>query len=210
MTLQVADKKLKQLNGVQPTTMTVGTKTPPDPNSDIVRGQKRPSNLPYRIPVFTSGTFFRSLEIGCAFALFVAFSFFIFRFRFAPIGQIAIPLLAVFFGFSSLLFNRARAYSKGRSRVRTLYAAERAMQATLFTLVGLLVGAAFYGLFVWYGFEPNQPVSSKTALLLVFLFPYFLIQLGAVCFMLALRIASKEYLFRLSPKDLRRRIGQGL
>lgn len=161
-------------------------------------------------PFFTSGIFFRPLEIGCAFALFVAFGYLVFNFQFGPIGQIAVPLLAVFFGFSSLLFNRARAYGKGRSRFRTLYAAERALQATLFTLVGLLVGLAMYGLFVWYGFAPGQVVSGKTALLLFFMFPYGLIQMGLFCFMLSLRIASKEYLYSLSPKSLTRRIREGL
>lgn len=164
----------------------------------------------YSTPFFTSSAFFRSLEMGLAFSLFVAFSYFVFRFEFGAIGQIAVPLLAVFFGFSSLLFNRARAYSKGRSRARTLYAAERALQATLFALVGLLVGAAMYGCFVWSGFAPGQPVSGRTAFLLLFIFPYLLIQMGAVCFMLSLRIASKEYLRRLPPKSLRHRIRDGL
>jgi hypothetical protein len=164
----------------------------------------------YSKPFFTSALFHRPLELGGAFALFVAFTHFVFRFEFEPVGRVAVPLAAVFFGFASLLFNRARSYSKGRSRVRTLYAAERSFQATLFALAGLLVGVAMYGLFVWFGFAPNQPVSGKHALLFLFLFPYLLIQTGYVCFMSALRVASKEYMHFLSPLKLRRRIGDGL
>lgn len=161
-------------------------------------------------PFFTGSIFFWSLGFGGVFALFAAFTYLVFNFQFASIGQVAVPLVAAFFGFSSLLFNKARAYSKGRSRTRALYAAERALQAALFGLAGLLVGAAMYGLFVWFGFAPGQPISKKHGLLFLFFFPYALIQTGYACFMIALRIAGKEYLYSITPLKLRRRIDDGL
>lgn len=161
-------------------------------------------------PFFTSVVFFRLLELGCAFGLFVAFVYLVFSYQFDLIVKIAVPLVAVFFGFSSLLFNRARAYTKGRSRVRTLYAAERALQATLFALIGLLVGGAMYGLFFWFGFSNDSVESGKGGYLLVFILPNALIQVGFVCFLVSLRIAGKDYLKFISSKDFIIRINSGL
>lgn len=148
--------------------------------------------------------------IGVPFSLFIALIYFVFRFDFEPIAKFCIPAVAVFFGFSSVLYNRARAYSKGRSRVRTLYAAERALQATLFALVGTILGIGMYALFVWFGFWPGQEISKKHSLLILFLIPYAIIQTGFACFMLSVRIVAREFLRPLSAKELHKRIKAGL
>ena len=132
------------------------------------------------------------------------------RFEFEAIGRICIPLLVVFFGFTSLLFNRARAFSKGRSRVRCMYAAERAFQATMFAFLGLLLGTGMYALFVIFGFAPNQVLEGKHAWLLLFFLPHLLIQTSVVCFLLAFRTIAIEFLGPLSPRTIRQRLKDGL
>jgi hypothetical protein len=153
---------------------------------------------------------FRAFDVVIAFSLFVAFCVFVLNFRFGPIGAISIPLLAVFYGFSSLLYNRSRAYTRGHSRIRSLYAAERAMQATLFAVTGLLIGGGMYALFAWFGFTPGEEISKKHVALFAFIFPYAFIQAGLKCFLIALRVASVEFMRPLSPRLLRKRIGDGL
>lgn len=152
----------------------------------------------------------RVIELGVPFSLLVSFIYFVFRFDFEPIAKVCVPAVAVFFGFSSVLYNRARAYSRGRSRIRTLYAAERALQATLFALVGTVLGAGMYAFFVWIGFWPGQEIDKKHGLLIIFVIPLFIIQTGFACFMLALRVVAHEFLRPVSVKELRKRIQEGL
>ena len=152
----------------------------------------------------------RVIELGVPFALFVSFVYFVFRFDFEPIAKVCIPAVAVFFGFSSLLYNRARAYSRGRSRIRSFYAAERALQATLFALVGTVVGIGMYAIFVWYGFWPGQELSKKHGFLLLFLIPLLIVQTGFSCFMISIRIVSQEFLRPISVRELHKRIRDGL
>ncbi len=53
--------------------------------------------------------------------------------------------LGLFFGFTSLMYNRARAYTPGKLQTRTLFAAELAFQATQFFAMGAaLAGVIFY------------------------------------------------------------------
>jgi hypothetical protein len=61
------------------------------------------------------------------------------------LGTIApyfLPILASFFGFSAILYNRARAYPNGPTQRRSLFIANMALTATVLYLVGLLIGAA--------------------------------------------------------------------
>lgn len=152
----------------------------------------------------------RAVELGVPLVLLVSFIYFVLRFDFEPIAKVCVPAVAVFFGFSSVLYNRARAYSGGRSRIRTLYAAERALQATLFALVGTVVGMGMYSLFVWYGFWPGQELGKKHGLLIFFLIPLVIVQTGFACFMLSLRVVASEFLRPVSARELRKRIRDGL
>lgn len=153
---------------------------------------------------------YKAIELGALFLLFVGLFKYVFAFEFEPILRFLAPAIAVFFGFSSLLFNRARAYSSGASRVRTLYAAERAMQATMFLLVGMFVGGGIYALFLWYGFAPGQKAEVKHLFLLVFFLPYFYIQTAFACFLFSLRCVGREFLRYVSPFEMLRRVKEGL
>lgn len=157
----------------------------------------------------TSRIAFRLLELFGAFVLLFVLWFHILTYNFQPLAAVCIPVLAVFFAFTALLYNRARALARGRSQYRALYAAERAMQGTLLFFLGTVTGAIFVGLFVYFGFSHSFAKPSPKALwLLVFAAPYTLLQTGYQAFMHAIWSVWPEFFRRVSPRELRRRIQQ--
>ena len=66
--------------------------------------------------------------------------------QFGFLAAIAAPTLALLSGFAALLYNRSRALFDGREKTRSLYAAERALQATLFFLFAGAIGGLGAGL----------------------------------------------------------------
>ena len=118
---------------------------------------------------------------------------------FRPLASFCLPILAVFFTFTSLLFIRGRSMAPGKDQRRTLFAAERAMQATVWYLTGVIVGASLVGLLQL--FDPE----ARWALLL-FLAPYALMQVGLVLLMRAAWVISPQFLKRTSPYEVWRRI----
>ena len=63
------------------------------------------------------------VEICAAFVFFWAVAHHVYNFDFKPLVALCIPILVVFFGFASLLYNRGRALPKGEGATRSLYAA---------------------------------------------------------------------------------------
>jgi hypothetical protein len=55
--------------------------------------------------------------------------------------QFSAPVLAIYIASSGLMYNRARGMPPGKVKRRSLYAGERAAQAFLFSVMGLLLGA---------------------------------------------------------------------
>ncbi|MDP9919814.1 hypothetical protein J2W24_005494 [Variovorax boronicumulans] len=134
-------------------------------------------------------------------------------FQFATLGAIYFPLVLAAFGFASLLYNRSRAYTRGRGRVRSLYAAERATQGVFFLLLAGVLAGGLYTVFVYLGFEPVYLMADlrpKHAWLLLFLAPMFMAIPGVVCLRLAIEIAAADFLGHRGPRELRRRIREGL
>jgi hypothetical protein len=85
--------------------------------------------------------FFSALTvIGFSVAVTTVMTF-VTTFRVKEIAPFFLPTLAAFFGFSSLLYNRARAYPEGPTQRRALYAANGALTATILYLVALILGA---------------------------------------------------------------------
>ena len=76
-------------------------------------------------------------------------------FQFATLGAIYFPLVLAAFGFASLLYNRSRAYTRGRGRVRSLYAAERATQGVFFLLIAGVLAGGLYTVFVYWVLSPS-------------------------------------------------------
>jgi hypothetical protein len=126
---------------------------------------------------------------------------------FKPLAAFCVPMLVVFYGFASLLFVRGRALAKGPWQVRSLYAGERAMQATLWYLFGIILGTTVYGLARYLGipFEADEPWAVAVWLLL-FLVPAALMQIGLLCFMRALWVIVPELLRSVNAFEVARRV----
>jgi len=124
-----------------------------------------------------------------------------------PLAAFCLPVVPVFFAFTSLLYMRGRSLAAGKDQVWTLYAAERSMQATVFYLSGVVVGASVYGLLqvLGFAFDPAHPTSAGLWLLL-FLAPYVLMQIGFYFFMTAVWTVVPQLLRPVSSKEVWRRI----
>jgi hypothetical protein len=84
--------------------------------------------------------FYYALYLLLATLFFGAMIHYIATRQFVAIAALVVPTLAVLFGFTALLYNRARAFPAGAEQRRSLYAAERGMQAAILFLVALGVG----------------------------------------------------------------------
>lgn len=149
------------------------------------------------------------LVAGAAGAVFFgAVSHHVYHFAFRPLAAFCLPVLVVFFGFTSLLYMRGRSLARGKAQVRTLFAAERAMQGTIAYLSGILLGVSLYGLFraVDFHFDPGRPGASGLWLL-VFVAPYALMQTGLLLFMSGAWTIVPQLLRPVSPYEVWRRIG---
>ena len=126
---------------------------------------------------------------------------------FKPLAALCLPILVVFSGFASLLFVRGRSLADGPWQLRSLYAAERAMQATIWYLLGIILGTALYGLMKYLdvAFDARDP-WTVAPWLLVFLVPYALMQVGLVCFMRAVWVVAPQFLRRVDAFEVARRV----
>jgi hypothetical protein len=126
---------------------------------------------------------------------------------FGPLASLSLPVLAVFFTFTSLLYIRGNTIAAGRNKVRTLFAAETAMQATVCYLTGIVAGASLYGMFriANFSFDPSQPDWSGLWLL-VFALPAALMLMGLLNLLRAACVISPQFLKMTSPFEVGRRI----
>lgn len=83
----------------------------------------------------TAWVVFRAFELGGGFVFFSVILHHVYNFDFKPLAALCLPILVVFFAFASLLYSRGRAFAKGNAQVRSLYAAERAMQGSVWVSV---------------------------------------------------------------------------
>jgi hypothetical protein len=156
----------------------------------------RPSRLALRV-----------VEAGFAFVFLVAVAHHVLTQDFKPLAAFCVPILVVFYGFASLLFARGRALSKGPWQLRSLYAGERALQATLWYLSGILLGTTVYGLLRYFEVPFDAGERWLVALwLLLFLVPYALMQIGLLCFMRALWVIAPQLLRRVDAFEVARRV----
>jgi hypothetical protein len=128
---------------------------------------------------------------------------------FKPLAAFCLPMLVLFFGFTSLLYMRGRSLGRCKEQLRTLFAAERSMQATVSYLLGVALGASIYGLLqhVDLGFDPAHP-GVAGAWLLAFLVPYGLMQRGFFLFLGAVWIIVPQLLHPASPYTVWRRVAR--
>src|SRR5687767_7938937 len=108
---------------------------------------------------FASRFAFRAAAVGMAIAFFGAVAHHVYEFDFKPLAALGVPILAVFFAFASLLYLRGRSLAKGAAQIRSLYAAERIVQAAVWHLSGIVVAAALYAVLMRFGvtFDPAEP-----------------------------------------------------
>ena len=146
------------------------------------------------------------LETGGGFALFVVFVVVVGQQQFETFATAAVPIIAIYFATSGLLYNRARALSRRPSKTRSLYAAERSTQATIFSLVGIIIGVSIFSLTAWFGLELNPSAGIRNAWALLYFVPLAFIMGGYRSYLFCIRAISKEFLHPLSAREISRRI----
>lgn len=152
---------------------------------------------------------FVGLSIATALVFLSTVATHVYTMDFSPLASLSLPVLAVFFTFTSLLYIRGNTIAAGRSKLRTLFAAEISMQATVCYLTGIVAGASLYGMFqmAGFGFDPSQPTWSGLWLL-AFALPSALMLLGLISLLRAACVISPQFLTMTSPYEMGRRIGR--
>ena len=123
------------------------------------------------------------------------------------LGPVVFPVLAVFYGFSSLLYNRSRALSSGPEQRRSLYAAERSLQATVLLLCGVALAAGVHVFFLLIGrtsiaLSSAAPNDQFYAALL----PVLLVGFAWLSFFFALLAMAHRFFRWQRPKAVLRRL----
>lgn len=113
---------------------------------------------------------------------------------------------ALLFGFTSLQFNRARAYPTGPTQRRSLVVAELALRSTLAFVMGAAIAAVLFSLLIdaysprpWTGYP-----RLGLPLLCAFIPTVFMIY-ALLTFVKATRILVHGMFLRIDPRSLSRR-----
>lgn len=150
---------------------------------------------------------FKALALGMALAFFAAFLHHAFRLDFKPMGALGVPILLVFFGFGSLFFIRGRSLAKGSAQLRSLFAAERAVQAAVWHLSGIMLSTVLYALLMRSGVALQTSPPWLVALWgLLFLAPHGLSQIGLFTFMRAVLVVAPHLFRKVGALEIRRRL----
>ena len=148
-----------------------------------------------------------ALAVGMSSAFFAAFLHHLYGLDFKPMGALGVPILLVFFGFGSLFFIRGRSLAKGSAQLRSLFAAERAVQAAVWHLSGIMLSTVLYALFMRSGVAPHTSSSGLVALWgFLFLIPHGLSQIGLLTFMRALLVVAPHLFRTVGAFEIRRRL----
>lgn len=150
---------------------------------------------------------FRLLEALFSFALLATILHHVLAGDFRPLAALCAPILVAYYGMSSLLFVRGKSLAEGPWQVRSMHAAERAMQATVWHLLGIVLGVSVHVLLreVESAIAPGE--LPKAATVLAFLAPYALLQMGLLAFLRAIWTLSPHLTRRMSAFEVRRRVG---
>ena len=152
-------------------------------------------------------TMFKVLAVGMSLAFFAAFAHHIYRFEFKPLAAFGVPILVVFFGFASLFFIRGRSLARGGAQFRSLVAAERAAQAALWHLTGIMLGTVLYALLVRSGIALDASERWLVAVwVALFLAPHVLMQIALLTFMRAVLVVVPQLFRKVGAFELRRRV----
>lgn len=136
---------------------------------------------------------------------FSAMNHYLQRKDYSSLGAVCFPVLAVLFGFTSLLYNRSRALHPGAAQRRSLYAAERGLQATLLFVVGVASGSIIATITETLKFDfASKPETSTT--LLVYFIPIILVLYSFSSFFFALRAIAHGTVRMVDTRALSRRV----
>ena len=150
---------------------------------------------------------FNVLAAGMSMAFFAAFAFHAYRLDFKPMAALGLPILLVFFGFGSLFFIRGRSLAGGSAQMRSLFAAERAVQAAVWHLSGIMLSTVLYALLMRSGVALQSSAPWLVALWgALFLLPHALMQIGLLTFMRALSVVAPQLFRKAGAFELRRRL----
>jgi hypothetical protein len=150
---------------------------------------------------------FNALGAGMSLAFFAAFAHHVYRLDFKPMAALGVPILLVFFGFASLFFIRGRSLAKGSAQLRSLFAAERAVQAAVWHLSGIMLSTVLYALLMRSGGALEAGEGWIVAVwVLLFLVPHALMQIGLFTFMGAVLVVAPQLFRKVGAFELRRRI----
>ena len=119
------------------------------------------------------------------------------------LGGVCFPVLAVLFGFTSLLYNRSRALQPGPVQRRSLYAAERSFQATLLFVVAIASGAIIATITEALSIDTSNTTKTPSTLLIYFI-PILLALNSFSAFFFALRAAVHRTVKPISTRTLAR------
>ena len=145
------------------------------------------------------------LEAAFSFAFFGAAAHHVAGHDFKPLVAICAPILILYYGLSSLLFVRGKALAEGPWQRRSLHAAERATQATVWHVLGIVVGISAYGLLGYIEAHLGEP-APRASLLVLFAAPYALMQAGLLSFLRAIWTISPHLTRRVGAFEARRRV----
>lgn len=147
--------------------------------------------------VFASGAMFFSFVYGT----------FLVTLNAERLAPLLVPGLAVFYGFSALMYNRARAVASSAEQRRSLYAGERALQATILYVTSVAIAAAISGFFALAETSP-QPIDSEPPLtrLLAFAVPIVLMGFAWSAFFFAFHAMAHRVLGWQRPRIVLRRV----
>jgi hypothetical protein len=120
---------------------------------------------------------FRTLEAALGLVFLGAVAHHVATLDFKPLAAFALPVLVIYFGFASVQFTRAKSVAR-RKAAPSREAAERAVQATVWHLLGVILGTSLYAVLMRF--------EAGGAWLALFAAPYALMQVGLLSFMRAI------------------------
>ncbi|WP_374413903.1 hypothetical protein [Hydrogenophaga sp.] len=163
---------------------------------------KKPAHLEWPI--------FKWLRIvlagGGALSLFLLYVFIFRNGRSDLILQFSAPVLAIYIASSGLMYNRARGMPQGKSKRRSLYAGERATQAFLFSVIGLLLGGVAYSVSALFEVDLVVAFHGHSPWVFVFFPSLVFVQWGYASYVLFLRAISSDLLYPVAAKVIAVRI----
>lgn len=120
--------------------------------------------------------------------------------------QFSAPVLAIYIASSGLMYNRARGMPPGKVKRRSLYAGERAAQAFLFSVMGLLLGAIAFSVAALFKVDLVESFHGHSPWFFAFLPSFVFVQWGYASYVLFLRAISSDLLYPVTARTIVERI----